>query len=140
MQKFAEHNGKEQEAIRIIRALLLGAAFGTAICAAMLALSAMILVKAGTLPEKALPILTVFIGAVSAFFSGYITVSAYKKRGLLLGCIAGFVIFFIILIIGIANNTDSNLANALTKGIIMTVTGGIGGVVKVNKKKKAKRY
>lgn len=139
MQKYSEH-GKEQEAIKIVRALLLGAAFGTAVCAAMLALCAMALVKSGSLPLQAVPVISLAVGAVGAFFAGYITISSYKKRGLLLGCAAGFLLFFILFIVGLSNNTDSGIVNAVTKCVIFTVVGGIGGVVKVNKKKKPKRH
>lgn len=140
MQKYNERNSLEQEAIRISRALLLGTAFGTAICAALLALCAMALVKTGSLPLQAVPIITIGIGTIGAFFSGYIAVAAYKKRGLLIGCIAGLMLFLVVLIIGLSNNAESNIINAITKCVIFTILGGIGGVVKVNKKKKSKKY
>lgn len=139
MQKYSERS-KEQEIIKMVRALLLGAAFGTAACAAVLALCAMALVKSGSLPLQAIPVVSIAVGAIGAFLAGYVTVAAYKKRGLLLGCAAGFLLFFILLIVGLSNNADSGIVNAITKCIIFIIMGGIGGVVKVNKKKRSKKY
>lgn len=140
MQKNNEYNGKNQEIIRIVRALILGIAVGAAVCAAFLSLAAMALVKAGTLPIEALPLLTTAIGAIGSFFAGYFTVTAYKKRGLLLGCIAGALLFFIVFVTGVTHSNNGDLINTLTKCIIFTVAGGIGGVVRVNKKTKVKKY
>lgn len=140
MQKCNDYSSKNQEIIGIVRALILGTAVGIAVCAALLSLSAMALVKAGNLPINILPILTTVIGAAGSFCGGYFTITAYKKRGLLLGCIAGALLFFIVFITGTANNADGVLINALTKCIVFTVAGGIGGVVRVNKKTKVKKH
>lgn len=136
MQKYNDNNAKEQEVFKIIKALLLGTAFGLAVCAALLSLTAIGLVKAGNLPIDALPIITVAIGAIGSFFAGYMTITGYKKRGLMLGCAAGFLMFLIIFVTGVAKNADSGVVNAVTKCVIFTVCGGIGGVIKVNRKKK----
>ncbi len=140
MTKYNELSEKNGEGMQIFKALLLGCAVGAAVCAVLLSLTAMGLVKAGTLPVEALPVITTAIGAVGSFFAGYFTVKVYKKRGLLLGFIAGVLLFVIIFIIGLSNGTDKNLVNALAKCVIFAVSGSIGGVVRVNKKAKVRKY
>lgn len=140
MQKYNEINSKEQEAIKIIRAILLGTAIGLAVCAALLSLSSMIFVKVGFLPIDMLFPITTALGTVGAFFAGCLTLAAYKKRGLLLGCAAGFLMFIIVLITGAVRGSDSYGISTITKGIMFTFAGGIGGVLKVNAATKVKRH
>lgn len=140
MSNYSQLNEKNSEGIQIFKSLLLGSAIGCAVCAILLSLTAMGLVKAGSLPIDALPIITNIIGAIGSFFAGYFTVKLYKKRGLLLGLIAGAIIFVIVYIIGLSNGTDTDLANALVKCVIFSVAGSLGGVVRVNRKVKVKKY
>lgn len=140
MSNYNQLNEKNGEGIQIFKSLLLGTATGCAVCAVLLSLTAIGLVKAGTLPVDALPIITNIIGATGSFFAGYFTIKLYKKLGLLLGLIAGAIIFLIVYIIGLSNGTDTDFVNALIKCVIFSVAGSIGGIVRVNRKAKVRKY
>lgn len=138
MTKYNGFSEKNTEAITILRSLILGAAVGCTVCALLLSLCAMLLVKAGTLPVEALPVITTGIGGIGAFFSGYFTVKLYRKRGLLLGVIAGTLLFLIIFVTGLISDSDKELTEHLVKLVVFGIMGSIGGVVRVNKKQKVR--
>lgn len=138
MQKNNEYNTISQDGIKIARSLLLGTAVGAVVCAMLLSLSAMVLVKTGSLPLAALPIITTAIGAVGSFFAGYTTIMAYKRRGLLLGCVSGILLFFIVLICGMLKGAESTEISSVIKAAVFILLGGAGGVVRVNRRVKVR--
>ena len=138
MTKYNEFSEKNMETIRIVRALIIGAAVGCTVCAILLSLSAMLLVKAGTLPVDALPVITTAISGIGAFFAGYFAVKLHKKRGLMLGVIAGILLFLIIFVTGLISGSGKELAEYPIKLIVLGIMGGIGGVIRVNKKQKVR--
>lgn len=140
MTQYNELGDKNTETARIVRAILLGCAVGAAVCAVLLSLSAMLFVKLGSLPLNYLPLITTFIGAVGAFTSGYFTVKLYKKRGMLLGALSGVLLFLIVFITGLIQGIENDIVSALIKCAVFAVMGAVGGVVRVNKKIKVKKY
>ncbi len=140
MTRYNEVNNKNIEATKITRAVILGIAVGVGVCAALLSLCALLLVKLGSLPIDYLPLITTFIGAVGAFTAGYFTVKLYKKRGMFLGTLAGAVLFLIVFVTGCIKGIDNDVISTVIKCAVFSVMGAIGGVVRVNKKVKVKKY
>ena len=140
MTQYNELNSKNTETAKIVRAILLGCAVGVAVCAILLSLSAMLFVKLGSLPLNYLPLITTFIGALGAFTAGYFTVKLYKKRGMLLGALSGILLFLIVFITGIVQGIENDVVSALIKCAVFSVMGAAGGVVRVNKKVRVKKY
>ena len=140
MTQYNELNSKNTETAKIVRAILLGCAVGVAVCAILLSLSAMLFVKLGSLPLNYLPLITTFIGALGAFTAGYFTVKLYKKRGMLLGALSGILLFLIVFITGIVQGIENDVVSALIKCAVFSVMGAVGGVVRVNKKVRVKKY
>ena len=140
MTQYNELSDKNTETAKITRAILLGCAVGVAVCAVLLSLSAMLFVKLGSLPLGYLPLITTFIGAAGAFTAGYFTVKLYKKRGMLLGALSGVLLFLIVFVTGLVQGIENDVVSALIKCAVFAVMGAIGGVVRVNKKVKVKKY
>lgn len=140
MVRYNELNDKNTETVKIARSIILGCTVGVAVCAVLLSISAMLFVKMGSLPLNYLPLITTFIGAVGAFSSGYFTVKMYKKRGMLLGSLSGILLFLIVFITGLTKGIDNDIVSALIKSAVFAVMGAIGGIVRVNKKVKVKKY
>ena len=139
MSEYIEKNERKADIIRITRSVLIGSAAGLAVCTALLCLCSFIMVKAGSLPVDLLPVVSAAISGAGGFMSGYFSVSMYKKRGMMIGLLAGGIMFLAVFITGLANSDTSDIATTLLKCAIFTVTGGIGGVVRVNKRVKTTR-
>ena len=121
-------------------ALLLGASAGAAVSAALLAVSALIFVKAGSVPLGAAPLVTSLIGAAGAFTAGYLTVGLCKSRGMLMGSLSGLMLFCAVLIgAAVSSNTEGGPAIA-AKCAIFLIGGAIGGIVRVNRRVKVKSH
>ena len=139
MTEYFDKNEKTAEIIKIIRAVLLGSAAGLAVCSLLLCLCSFIMVKAGSMPVDLLPFMSAFISGVGGFMAGYFSVSIYRKRGMLIGFLAGVIMFLAVFITGLANAAASDIATTLIKCAVLTAAGAIGGVVRVNKKVKTTR-
>ncbi len=119
-------------------ALLLGSAAGALASSALLCAAALICVKLGSPPVSAAPLITTVIGAVGAFLAGYIAVRIFGSRGLLIGALAGLLLFGAVLISGSAAG-EASLSPMAVKCAVFTVCGAFGGVLRVNKRVKVKR-
>lgn len=140
MTKYNDFNSQNNQAVTITQNVLLGGAVGAAVCSALLALLSFLFVKFGTLPLHYLPIITTAVGSVGSFAGGYFSVKLHKKQGLILGALTGFLIFLIVFFTGIGKGTEYNIGNLVIKCSVMVVMGALGGIVKVNKKTKVKKY
>jgi len=139
MTQNIDKNEKKAELIKITRASVLGAAAGLAVCTVLLCLCSFLMVKAGSLPVDFLPVISSVISGIGGFMAGYFSVSMYKKRGMLLGLLAGGIMFLAVFITGLVNSTTGDIVSVLIKCAVFTVMGSIGGVVRVNKRIKTTR-
>lgn len=130
----------QKENIRLLRAVFLGCAVGALICAFLLSAAAMIIVKSGKVPLDFMPLITSFISAVGSFCAGYSTVSMYKKRGMLLGAVTGIILFAVTFITGLSKELNNDIISILVKFAVFTIMGSIGGIMRVNKRVRVKRY
>ena len=140
MRKHNEMNVNNSETVKIIQAILIGCSFGIICCAVLLSICSMLFVKLGTLPTSYLPLITTFIGAVGAFFAGYFTVKMHKKNGMLMGMLSGLLLFAAVAISSLSKGMDFDIVSAIIKLLVFSVMGAIGGIIRVNKKVKVKRY
>ncbi len=139
MAVYNDYSAKNSETSKIIRSLLLGCAVGIGMSAALLSLCAILFVKFGSLPLDYLPLITTFIGAAGSFSAGYASVRLYRKRGLLIGICAGFVLFLTVFLTGLVKGLETDLVGAFIKCCVFIVVGAIGGILSVNKRIKVKR-
>lgn len=121
-------------------ALLLGASAGAAVSAALLAVSALIFVKSGSVPLGAAPLVTSLIGAIGALAAGYLTVGLCKSRGMLMGALSGLLLFCAVLIGAAVSGSTEGGAAIVTKCAIFLIGGAIGGVIRVNRRVKVKSH
>ena len=140
MARYGEFNNQNTETKKIVRGILLGCTVGIVVSNALLSLLAILFVKLGSIPLDYLPLITTFTGAIGAFTAGYSTVKLYRKRGMLMGALAGFLMFLIVLITGISKGIDNDLVSIIIKCAVFVVIGSIGGIIRVNKKQKVKNY
>ncbi|GHU82830.1 hypothetical protein AGMMS50284_5350 [Clostridia bacterium] len=126
-----------KDTARILRAVLIGTITGILSCTALIMLSTIVFLKMQAIPTDAVGLMTQVFGALSAFIGGYVAVRIAKEKGLLLGITTGLTVFLIVLLAGLFTTTETISLTTVTKAVAMGISGSIGGVVGVNKKKRA---
>lgn len=119
--------------------MLLGAAIGACASSALLAVCSALLVKAGTLPGGAAPLITGAVGAVGAFLSGWFAVKLHKSHGMLMGALAGLMLFAAVMLGAAVTGSFGSPAGIAAKCALFAAFGAVGGIVRVNKRTKVVR-
>lgn len=121
-----------------VRAVVVGAVSGAAVCAGLLAVCTLAFVSSENIPHHFLPILIIAVSVVSSFFAGFITAKVSKQAGLLLGTMAGLLLFLFFLLAGLAVSQSGLAAEAFPRFLMMLLAGGVGGLIAVNSKSRRK--
>ncbi len=75
---------------------------------------------------------------IGCFFGALYTSKKHGKNGLLIGMTTSFILFIIITIASLSVSLDKFGILTLIHGLIMLLSGGIGGIIGVNKNKNFK--
>lgn len=133
-------NGKsattENQLSRSTKAILFGTITGTFSSIFILVVLSFLFVKSQNIPIFVITPLTMFIIALGAFVSGYISARILRNNGLLYGIISGFIMFIIVFISGLMISGREISTLSLVKLTLMLLMGAIGGIIGVNKKVK----
>lgn len=121
-----------------IRAIVIGAVAGAALCAVLLAVCALAFVSSENIPHDFLPAFIIAVSVISSFFAGFITAKISKQRGLIYGSMAGLLLFVLFLISGLAASQNTVNSEAFLRFVIMLLSGAIGGLVAVSSKSRRK--
>lgn len=108
---------------------LLSSVILTCICAA-------VVMTSGVLPADITEYIMLGVLSVGTFFGGFIAARITKSAGLIIGLLTGLVTFLLVTLIGIANFDGTITMITLLRFIFTLLTGGIGGILGVNKKEK----
>lgn len=82
--------------------------------------------------------ISLIMGVLATIISGYSSGRLFKEKGLLYGIISGLLMFLFFLIGGILYKNDITI-KILYKALIFAFSGGIGGILGVNKKKSKRK-
>ena len=105
------------------------------LCAVLLVIGALAITYAN-LKDYSLPIAILTI-VISSFYGGFYCAKKMGSKGLLYGVAFGVLFFIVIYAIGsITFEIVPFRLNTLIRLLIMIVSGGVGGIVGVNAKKK----
>lgn len=86
--------------------------------------------------EESLPMVALVCTAISSAVAGYDWAKCRKKKGLLMGLMAGLIYTVILfLVTGLASDTFTMGMSKLMSLIVALAGGGIGGIMGVNGKK-----
>lgn len=121
-----------------IRAIIIGAVAGAAVCAVLLALCALAFVSTENIPHDFLPAFIIAVSVISSFFAGFITAKISKQRGLIYGSMAGLLLFILFLVSGLAASQSTVSSEAFIRLLVMLLSGAIGGLVAVSRKSRRK--
>ncbi len=115
--------------------LVMGVGTGVLVCIGMLMLLAMV-IESADVPHAMIFPLAIAAAAVGAFFAGMVAALLARRNGLLFGLACGAVLFLLILLAGFARRAGVGIGSAAVKLAVLLLTGGIGGVLGVNLRKK----
>lgn len=137
MKKTKERTEEPRSAVRILRPIGIGVLVGGCVCMVLLLLFALIFLKVGSIPEQAQTPIVIGISALGAFSAGLVTGRLARQQGLLWGSVAGMSLFVLLLASSVS---FGNLFSwvALARMGVMVLSGGIGGLIAVNRKRKRK--
>ena len=117
-----------------VRPLLIGLAVSIVVCVAVLMLMAL-LVQQVDVPRAAVLPMAIAAGALGAFGGGMASAIVSGQRGLVMGCLCGLALFLLILLTGFIRYTGVSSGTAFIKMAVLAVTGGLGGVLGVNRRR-----
>lgn len=123
---------------RILKAIAISIVAITAVSAGLLALTALILGKAGSLPRAAIPVIMTIIGCLAVFAGGFLSSSYYKEKGILFGIIGGLVFTAVLAAVSIFAFQQIPTIASVGKTAAILLSGSIGGILGVNKKSRVK--
>ena len=116
-----------------LRPLGLGLCVGVVVGTLILLLTALVF-RSVEIPHAAATPLAVTAAAVGAFGAGLTAALTARCRGLAVGALCGAGLFLILLTAGLIRNGDLDPGFALAKAAVLTLSGGIGGVLGVGRK------
>ncbi len=123
---------------KLLKAIFFGVFIGSLIITILMIAASAIFLQTGILPSDILNyIILAFIG-VGCLIGGYISGRIYRKNGIIVGSITGFVCFLILFLSGVSKITDGIGIMTLLKFICTVVPALLGGILGVNKKEKIK--
>lgn len=139
MKKTKEHSETYGIIIRAIRHVGIGVVTGACFCAVLLVIFAFLFLKMQRVPVTALSPVSIGISALGSFLAGLVTGKLSRQRGLLYGAITGVVLFALFLVSNLSVTGIPLSWVALTRMGIMVISGSMGGLLAVSKKKKKRK-
>ncbi len=119
---------------KMIKALFAGTLSGVILCAILLALSAFLFTKSGSVPHTVVEPLVLILAGIGAFVGGYVSGRISSESGVLYGLVCGFLIFIVFFVCGLIAVRESVTMVTLIRCLLMLLAGSIGGIIGVNKK------
>ena len=116
-----------------LRPVLTGVSVGVVAATLFLLLFALLIYKL-PIPTAAVTPLAVAAMGLGGFAGGFAAGVSAKQRGLLVGAVCGTLLFFVLLIAGLARGDGVAWGYAAIKWAVLTVCSAAGGVLGVNRR------
>lgn len=115
--------------------VFIGAVSGIAVSMMIIIVSVVVMIKTGSMIYAAVVPVTVAAVLAGAFVGGYVSAGLNKSFGLVIGAVCGAVIFLAFLCIGSLSGGSIGIVTLLRLGLDV-LSGAVGGVIGVNKKRR----
>lgn len=124
----------------LVRASLIGCGCGALLCCLLLLLAAAILASLDQIPEAALQPIVLTAAVAGGFLAGFIGARILGHMGLIVGVSGSFLLLLIIMGVSLLlPDGECLLPSAITKACAILISGAIGGMVSMGKRKKIRR-
>jgi putative membrane protein (TIGR04086 family) len=121
------------------RILLISLCFGAVVIGVLLMVGAVVLLKTGQTNASITDAAVLVISAIGSIFAGVMVGRIVRKNGLILGSLMGFLLYFLMLVVGAACGAlQLFTVSAGIRLAVMLLGGAFGGLASVNKRSKAK--
>ena len=128
-------NEEKQMIFKKAITLLIGAAVGAAVSMMMLFLVAVVFAITKRLPQMAVIPIALVAAAIGTFVAGYVVGRIKKKNGYIYGLAEGILLFAVWVLFSMSTGNSVTVLLLIRFGI-MIVTGMLGGIVGVNRKRR----
>ena len=123
---------------KLLKSLITGMLCGIAVITILTLLFAFVLVISGAYPTDIISYISLVFLGVGGLVGGYIAARLNKSSGLAVGALTGFIIFLIILIVGLSQSAATISLYTLYKFLILIIFSALGGILGINKQGKIK--
>lgn len=124
----------------LVRASLIGCGCGALLCCLLLLLDAAILASLDQIPEAALQPIVLTASVAGGFLAGFIGARILGHMGLIVGVSGSFLLLLIIMGVSLLlPDGECLLPSAITKACAILISGALGGMVSMGKRKKIRR-
>lgn len=124
----------------LARASLIGCGCGALLCCLLLLLAAAILASLDQIPEAALQPIVLTAAVAGGFLAGFIGARILGHMGLIVGVSGSFLLLLIIIGVSLLlPDGECLLPSAITKACAILISGALGGMVSMGKRKKIRR-
>lgn len=123
---------------RIAMPVIAGMLVGIVVSLLMLLVFSIVMTM-NDVPQGAISTLAAVSVALGCLAAGIISAKLHMSSGLVTGAVTGFLLYLVLMLVGLVAHGASPTASVLIKFAVSIVSGGIGGVIGVNFKKK-QRY
>lgn len=122
------------------RVKVLAVAFGLMLIISFLlfAVVSFVITKSGSLPDQTLTLITALIGSVACFAGGLFVSLCMKEKGILYGLACAVIYAGVICLVSVVLYCNPFTAAGIVRIVAMIISGSIGGILGVNRKKKVK--
>lgn len=137
MKNFISAKGKTIDS-KLLRSLIFGVLCNIAAVTILTIIFSFVLTLTNKYPTDVINYISAAFLGIGGLIGGYIAGRINQKAGLAVGALSGFIVFVIILIIGLSQSVGTITIITLIKLIVLVIFGSLGGVLGVNKKKNIK--
>ena len=121
-----------------MRVILLSSVLMLAVAGLLFVILTLLITKMGTLMRDVVPVITTVIGCAAALIGGLAASAGMGEKGLLTGALCGVIMVAIMMIPGGFNEETIFTLGSAGKMSAVILSGCIGGVLGVNRKKTVK--
>ncbi len=135
---FMKKNSSASTKTRYISSILFSTLLAAIVCAFLYVITALLFTKLHSLPYVVISQLSFILSAIAALIGGIISAKFSKSKGLITGTFTGFLLFVIIFVVYYIILRESFTTVSLIRALALVLSGAIGGIIGVNKKRKRK--
>lgn len=136
----AVHKKRKKLKLGFLPAIFSGVISGLFTCVVLILLISTVFSQSQTTPNKFFYYFMLLCPIIGSFFSGYVSAYVLKEKGMILGLISSFLMFVFIFFVGLIFSGENLSIITFIRFVSMLISGAVGGIISVNKKKKNKIY
>lgn len=120
------------------KVILIFSGIALALCAAILAIAALVVSKTGNIPVSTSPLITTLMCCVSVFCGAYLASRVIRENGIVTGLLVAAVFSLVLVSAALIIDPASMGLAAIWKILAIVLSGATAGILAVNRQEKVK--